>query len=416
MAFGTYWYVTLSVIVGAAATIFSLFRLINKYYVPPLWNKKACLLRSGIIIVLIFLILFGIKGKFSFHGRSLSSMTAQKLGNAKMTDIALNGVFSSFESLRRYKKRDLLFSEQEALAFVSMQTLTENESAPLSDYPLWQQSKTSSGKSKLNAVIIFLESWDMQYIQTQPDITPSFHKILQNGVLYERFYSAGKRSLLGVTASFFSIPYVWGLLYLNSGLEKYNFPRWAVSLQEAGWQTIFLQSDYHLSEKAANWTKYLGFEQFYGKEDIPVSHDYPSFHKGFDLEAADFFVQRLNNMQKPFVAVFYTSSTHSPYTAVLSKEHMPFTQPRNQCEEYYNRLNYADAALGAFFRQVEKEKWFKNTVFFILPDHRAIFHNNKLQEGQTPYDSFLVVYAPFIQSPPRRHNGGRTGRFASFRF
>lgn len=254
MAFGTYWYVTFSVMAGAAAIIFFLFRLINKYYVPPVWNKKACLLRSGIIIVLIFLILFGIKGKFSFHGRSLSSMTAQKLGNAKMTDIALNGVFSSFESLRRYKKRDLLFSEQEALAFVSMQTLTENESAPLSDYPLWQQSKTSSGKSKLNAVIIFLESWGMQNIKTQPDITPSFHKILQNGVLYERFYSAGKRSLLGVTASFFSIPYVWGLPYLNSGLEKYNFPRWAVSLQEAGWQTIFLQSDYHLYEKAANWT------------------------------------------------------------------------------------------------------------------------------------------------------------------
>ena len=104
MAFGTYWYVTLSVIVGAASTIFSLFRLINKYYVPPLWNKKTCLLRSGIIIVLIFLILFGIKGKFSFHGRSLSSMTAQKLGNAKMTDIALNGVFSSIINCKKDKR------------------------------------------------------------------------------------------------------------------------------------------------------------------------------------------------------------------------------------------------------------------------------------------------------------------------
>lgn len=201
------------------------------------------------------------------------------------------------------------------------------------------------------------------------------------------------------TSAFFTILCVAGLPYLNTGLESYNFLRWVETLRQAGWHTLFLQSDYRLSEKAGNWTKYLGFGKFYGKEDIPVLADSPSFNKGFYNSAAAFFFQQLHQIAKPFFAVFYTSSTHSPYTAVLSRQHMPFPNPQNQYEQYYNRLNYADAALEEFFEKAQKGDWFSDTVFFIFPDHRAIFSATPLEGTETPYDSFLLVYASGLLPP-----------------
>ena len=401
MALRTYWYITFPVLVGFLWVGYLLCKIIDQYYTPPSINKLSLCLRVSLILLLGAGIFFGIKGKLSFHGRSLSSMTAQKLPHVKMADIALNGVFASFESMRHYKKRDLFFPENKAKTILTDWFLLPQERILSPQYPLWRIRKDTSPNAKRNIVIILLESWDMKYIKAKPEVTPFFRKIMDNSIYYEHFYSAGKRSLLGVTASFFSIPYVWGLPYLNTGLEKYNFPRWASLLQQKGIKTIFVQSDYRLSEKAANWTAYLGFEEFYGKEDIPTTREYPTFNKGFDYEAGEFLFQRLQNTTEPFFAVFYTSSTHSPYSTVLSHEYMPFKNPQNQYEEYYNRLNYADAALENFFQLAESEEWFKNTIFFILPDHRAIFHGT-LFEKETPYDSFLLVYAPYLL--PAQHN------------
>ncbi len=398
MAFGTYWYVTFPLIGGTVYILYLLCRFVDKYYVAPEWDWVFLAFRTSLVVLLVLCLLFGIKGKLSFHGRSLSSMTAQKLANPKMTDIALNGVFSTFDSLRHYQSRDLFFTKEDALAFMTQRVHSPKEQVLNKEYPLWRKLQKSTEKKPLNAVIILLESWDKKYLDVQPDITPFFHNLKKDSLYYENFYSTGSRSLLGVTSSFFSIPYVWGLPYLNTGLEKYNFPRWAALLQNRDWQTLFLQSDYRLSEKAANWTQYLGFEYFYGKEDIPIEADYPSFNKGFDMEAGQFFAQRLKKMKKPFFAVFYTSSTHSPYTAVLSRKHMPFAEPKDQYEQYYNRLSYADAALKEFFEQAKKEAWFKDTVFFIFPDHRAIFGATPLTEKETPFDSFLLVYAPGLIS------------------
>lgn len=397
MSFLTYWYITIPLIGIIGCLMYFLYKLIDKYYQPPLYQWRACSIRLGIILLIGFSIIFGIKGKLSFHGRSLSFMPAQQLLNPKMTDIALNGVFSAWSSLRHYQKRELFFPEEEAVSFVKQRVLLPQDTPLDSQYPLWRTGPKQ--QRKLNAVIILLESWDKKYLNARPDITPFFHRIKEKSLYYDHFYSSGSRSLLGVTSAFFTIPYVAGLPYLNTGLESYNFSRWAETLRQAGWHTLFLQSDYRLSEKAANWTKYLGFEKFYGKEDIPVLADYPSFNKGFDKDAAAFFFQQLHQIAKPFFAVFYTSSTHSPYTAVLSRQHMPFPNPQNQYEQYYNRLNYADAALEEFFEKAQKEDWFSDTVFFIFPDHRAIFSATPLAETETPYDSFLLVYVPGLLPP-----------------
>lgn len=78
---------------------------------------------------------------------------------------------------------------------------------------------------------------------------------------------------------------------------------------------------------------------------------------------------------------------------------MPFPNPQNQYEQYYNRLNYADAALEEFFEKAQKGDWFSDTVFFIFPDHRAIFSATPLEGTETPYDSFLLVYASGLLPP-----------------
>lgn len=242
-------------------------------------------------------------------------------------------------------------------------------------------------------MIIFFESWSKHLIEKYPEATPNFRALKTNGLYFPNFYSSGTRSLIGISSMLLSIPHIPTLPYLNAGLETQNFSRMAGYFNRMGYKTIFIQTDEKTADKMGEVAAYANFTEFYSKEDIPLENKYPAFPKGFDKEGFQFLYNRLNAIQGSFMSIFYTSSTHTPYDAVLSEEHKLFSGATD-VERYLNRLSYADAALGDFFRKAAERPWFKDTVFILLSDHNPIFSDSGRVTAADKFGSFLLIYAP----------------------
>jgi phosphoglycerol transferase MdoB-like AlkP superfamily enzyme len=259
-----------------------------------------------------------------------------------------------------------------------------------------------------NVIIILLESWQKDYIDsmagTSYGVTPNFDALVKKSIVYDRFYANGQRSIMGLMSVFFSFPYVHGLPYMGHGLENFGQARLPFILAENGYDNVFVQGDKRESDNAIALANYLGFKEAYGKQDIPIKHDYLSISKGYDLEGFEFFFLKVNKLKKPFFAFYFTTTTHIPYAKTVLKSLEKYPQDGTEKTGYLNRLYYADHALGEFMRQAESEPWFKNTVFIMCSDHQAYGVGGKAGEYEkTKVDKTfkipMIIYCPALFKP-----------------
>lgn len=395
MAFQTYWYITFPLLIGLALGIVGLWRYVNKFVctVPKHFVKKSLLL----VLAVLLLAFLGIRSRVAFHGKALGIMASQALGSQQTADLILNGVFTCYHAVRTHEKRALFFQDDPTV----LQVATQSERVPDPQNPFERERIAFNLENKgYNFVLIILESFDPLLLEKYSQDIPNFEKIKAQSIYFKNFYSSGKRSLMGRTCMLFSIPYVWGLPTFTQGLGGKSMSRLASYFNHKGYATLNVMTARRIADKANEMAGYLGFSEFYAKEDIPLRHKYPVFNKGFDWEGFEFFLDKINQLPGNFFAHIYTSSAHAPYDIVLSGEHMKYPG-RNEEEQFVNRQIYVDAAMGNFFEKAQKEPWFKNTIFFILPDHRATLSNRKQEadKAKQNFDSYLLIYAPALFAP-----------------
>ncbi len=400
MALQTYWYITFSIFLLFFVALFLTYRYINKNFITQ--NQTKYIVKSILIILCIGLIMLAcIRGKFDFKGKPLGIMDAQLLGSQKTSELILNGIFSSSEGLRRMQDRTVFLDKEEAINLAKNITSTEKEIDK--DYPFYRsKQKFSYDMQDLNIVIIFLESWEREYFEKYPEAMPNFMKIKENSLYFKNFYNVGSRSLTSTTSTMFSIPYVWGLPFITNGLGAKNMSRMASYFNEKEYSTYFVATDNASADKIGEVANYSQFKQFYAKADIPVTHEYPTYTKGFDYEGFEFFFNKINSSKNNFLGFFYTSSTHGPWDMILLKDLQLYPQTTRD-NQFLNRLYYSDNAMGNFFNLAKEQPWFDKTIFFIFPDHHVPFSNrtydSNLQDVDKYFSSFLVVYAPKLFKP-----------------
>ncbi|MDR1124155.1 MAG: LTA synthase family protein [Elusimicrobiota bacterium] len=139
-----------------------------------------------------------------------------------------------------------------------------------------------------------------------------------------------------------------------------------------------------------------------------------------DLDMLRYAAAELKKTQKPFFAFLQTAGYHRPYT--IPKDHGSF-EVKNADDEVlqsygfsggaeYNSMRFQDYAIGEFFRLIENEDFYKNTIFFIYGDHGLHAKQSKnspkalmdlsLEENNVP----LIVIGPGVKR-------GVSGRAAS---
>lgn len=403
-SFYNYWYVVLFLFFVLVAVLKFGFGLIKKFYSQNLCGST---IKEALILILMLSIIsfIGIWGRFSIRGKPLRNMDADIFGERKIADISLNGIFTSYQAMRNFKNKKMFLDEKGAYEASQKYIVTKSETVYDLTYPLMRKrNKSNWNKRQPNIVILLLESWNKKFALAHSSYVPNFTELWEQGRRYPNFYASGIRSLMGLTGTLFSIPYLYHLPTINKGLEMNNFPRFAKYFKNLGYKTYFIQSDKRKAENAEKIARYMDFDVFFGAEDNPFIREYLPKYKKNDYEAYQLLLHELDLAPEKFMAFFYTATPHYPYDEELP-EKFRVTPGSNEDERYLNLIHYSDAGLGYFMKHARKRRWFNNTIFFILPDHRPIL-NNKNWGEEDPVDNifltFLIIYAPNFFKPETR--------------
>lgn len=358
--------------------------------IPSSWGLKTL---SWLGLILLYLILF--------RGMILTSRPIN-LGDAfigsklQQAYLALNPIYTSYREIRSRLK-------QQPLHYVSSQDLYHfSQNNPF----IFQRHYPKNVPTKKNVVLILLESWSYKYIDglsgSKYKVTPFMDSLISKSQVWDNYYAAGQRSIIGVQAILSSLPALPNHTTLGFGLELNKMNKIAEIANQHNYRTIMMQSSARRSFHMDSIANALGFQEYYGKEDIPLLREYPQEQAsfGWDYDSLQFFNKKISeNSHKPFFAFMFTGTTHEPF-AKVGEEFEVYPHDTKNENGFLNTLKYSDWSLKQFMQEAEKQDWYKNTIFIFTADHtlNAGEHSSLPQQFHIP----LVIYTPDGSLTPKR--------------
>ena len=316
------------------------------------------------------LLFLGIRSSFGHRPANISD--AMYSTNRIVNEITKNSLYSIGYSIYANKKYSTKIikeygemSVQEALLRMQKNLgITGNDLNSSSVFSRLEKTHFSSNKKK-NLVIFLQESLGYQFVR--PEITPELLKLKQKGVWFTEAYSNGTRSvrgIAGVTSGFLAVP---GKGVVKRTKSQNNFFTFASLLKPMGYHTMFLYGGEARFDNMRAWFLGNGFDEVVEQKDY-VDPAYVATWGVSDEDLVKKGNERfsaLYNKGKPFAALMFSSSNHSPFDIPEGK--IKSLKPGEKCVE--NAVQYADYAIGKFFDEARKLPYYKETVFVVIADH-----------------------------------------------
>jgi phosphoglycerol transferase MdoB-like AlkP superfamily enzyme len=340
-------------------------------YIKTVLRPKIVALRKSyflsILTALIMPVLCfgGMRG--GINAIPISQSSAYFSNHAVLNDAAINPLWNVVCNV-------LYFSSLNDKMANNFMDSTEAEQIVAELHHLEKDTQISILKTKnINIVIILLESWTADAIESltgTQDVTPNFHALEKEGLLFTRFYSNGHRSQQAISSLLSSFPPV-PHYDITANHEKYrHLPAFPAILQEHHYNTSFYFGGnldygnirsflYHADFKKIIEEKNLRNASPRGKLGI---HD----EYMFAYHAAE-----LTQAEEPFFSILFTLSSHSPYDQPKEIPPLQWDAPEMP---YTNSVKYTDHWLGVYFENVKKQPWYDNTLFIIVADHSHVSH------------------------------------------
>ncbi len=274
---------------------------------------------------------------------------------------------------------------------------------------------SKSLESRPNIVLVIGESFSMykSSMAGNPlNTTPYFKELCQNGIFFDRCFSATFGTARGVFA-------------ILTGIPDVQLSKFSSRNPEAIDQNVIVNSfeDYNKFYFLGGSSEFNNFEgllkningiKIYqdGSYKTPQLNVWGISDKNLFLEANNVFKQQ----QKPFFAIIQTADNHRPYT--IPEEDKDFEKrilPTDTLYKYgfesleeFHAFCYSDYCFKNFIEEAKKQSYFNNTIFIFTGDHGlegnaaemypAAWTANRLSDEHVP----LLFYAPSLLSPKKR--------------
>lgn len=335
---------------------------------------------------------------FSYELANADQMTFSK--NAYANELSGNGLFTLSAALRRneldydqfYKTipkadaiktlRNLRVKRQlgnEALKIRTPDELAENT------YPFKKRPK--------NVVLVSIESLSASYVGVYGNtnnLTPELDKLASEGLLFEKIFATGTRTVRGLDALSIAIPPIPGQAIVRRPDNEHITTIGA--LLEAQWfNTFFIYGGYGYFD---NMNSYFRSNHYRVIDRTDFDKSTIQHENVWGVDDESLFKNALNELDqadktgKPFFAHILTTSNHRPFTFPNNKIDLPQGK-RNSA------VKYTDYAIGQLIKNAKNKPWFNDTLFVFVADHCAsVAGKTKLPVAK--YHIPLIFYGPEI--------------------
>ena len=337
-------------------------------YLPVL--QTPLLKRAILFLPLAVLLFIGIRSSFGHRAANISS--AMYSTNRIVNEITKNSLYSVGYAIYANKKYETKaikmygkMSIDEALPRMQkVLGIQGNDFNATSVFTRLEKTHFPTRKKK-NLVIFLQESLGYQFVT--PSITPELLKLKKEALWFSETYSNGTRSVRGIagtTAGFLSVP---GKGVVKRSKSQSDFFTFSSLLKPLGYHTMFLYGGEAHFDNMRSWFLGNGFDEIIEEKD----YVHPQFTSTWGVSDEDLVIKSnarfsaLHKEGKPFAALMFSSSNHSPFDIPTGRINP--VKKGEKCVE--NAIQYADYAIGQFFREAKKLSYYKDTVFVVIADH-----------------------------------------------
>jgi phosphoglycerol transferase MdoB-like AlkP superfamily enzyme len=144
----------------------------------------------------------------------------------------------------------------------------------------------------------------------------------------------------------------------------------------------------------------VGFQEYFGLNEYPYEGDYDGSWGIWDHRFYPFFKTKLDHFKQPFLAAFFSLSSHHPYA--IPKEYKKRFQQKKAIDR---ALAYSDFSLSLFFKEAKKSTWFKNTIFVLSADHSAELPGTYDSTNRVFFEIPIAIFSPgdsLLRQKPHR--------------
>lgn len=386
-----YWYITL-------LTIIHSFLLFKIKYIPD--KKIINGTRSILISIVIFLFgsgigLIGARGGIQL--KPILPINGGEISGSKNGSLILNTPFCILHSLNTESLTPLDYYRKEDLNKIYS----------------FKKQPNNKQETKPNIIIIIMESFSKEFVggyNNNKGYTPFLDSLMKFSLVLKNSYANGLKSIQALPAITSSIPTLMTNPFITSRYGENDFESLASILNQEGYKTSFFHGGRRGTMGFYGFTKKAGFSKYYGMEDFNQSesslldnnprfiydgvwgiHDEPFFL---------YFKDKLKKESQPFFTTFFSLSSHPPF-AIPKKYKNLFPKGNLKIHE---SIGYSDLSLEIFFKSIQNEPWFNNTLFIITADHTHHASELDYEYQLSRYTIPMLFYKPDNSLMGERNN------------
>lgn len=372
----SHWYITLAAIV--------LIFLLYKLYVTPRHETNGryyYLVNSLSFLVLGYLSVIGMRGGFGMSTRPIELSNANKFIEKPIeANIVLNTPFAIIKTIEKSPFQvPQYFEERETMTALYSPLQTPEEGREFKPY---------------NVVVIIIESFGSEYSgwlnrdkEDYKGFTPFLDSLMQSALVIEHSYANGRKSIDAMPSVISGIPsLVTPFLITPYALNQVT--GLAQELSSKGYHSSFFHGAQKGSMGFEAYAKSTGYTSFYDRSTYGNDKDYDGFWGIWDEEFLRYFAENLKSFKEPFNSAIFTISSHHPFN-VPAKYKGKFPEGSNQMHKC---IAYTDYSLRLFFKSIENEPWFDNTLFVITGDHTNLSSHPEYSTASGLFKVPVVFY------------------------
>jgi phosphoglycerol transferase MdoB-like AlkP superfamily enzyme len=373
-----YWYAVVFWLALIALMVW-LYRCI-KLQGPMIKNKIVFYVGGLVLMVpIIYLVIGGLRGGFAHSTRPITlSNAGEYVKDPKAISLVLNTPFALLRTLGKTKiQKATYFTDEQQLSNVYT--------------PVHIPVDTVAFRPD-NVVVIILESFSKEFFGVfnkekengmYKGYTPFLDSLAQHSLTFQYSFANGRKSIDGLPSVISSIPSL-GLPYFLSPYSGNKINSLASLLKPQGYHTSFFHGAPNGSMGFQAFMNLAGVDQYYGMTEYGNDNDSDGMWGIWDDKFFNFYADKLNEFQQPFMSSIFSVSSHHPFKVPQEFEGKFKGGPLviHKC------IEYTDYSLKKFFEKASKMPWYKNTLFVITADHTS--SEIQFDESRTAWGLYSV--------------------------